>query len=451
MPLTTDPVAARTFAIFDARLQHDVSHPVALALSGGGDSVALLGLAADWARLRGRRLLALTVDHGLQAESADWSRFAARAAADAGADWRGLVWSGDKPAAGITAAARSARHALLADAARQAGARVILLAHTADDIAEADWMRAEGSTLGQVREWSPSPAWPQGRGLMLLRPLLGQQRSGLRSWLRARGSAWLEDPANQDARFGRARARLALSLDPRPGAARPANAHELPVAEGTAPSMPSATYFADAGAILLRRGAGERVLGAAVVCAGGGTLPPRGGRLSRLAARLSSGETFTAVLCGARITASFDTVLIHREAGEWRRRPLSPLPLHPDVPTVWDGRFELEVSQPGWCVVPALGWMAQLEAGDRAILNRLPASLRPSLPVLIRDDETGPVLAGCRARARCLVSRRFNLFLGEVTHETGLVASNDGASPDADLFLFHDGAFAPNRVTRGLR
>ena len=54
--------------------------PVAIALSGGGDSLALLHLAKAWADRAGRRLIALTVDHGLQAAGAAWSRFAAERA-----------------------------------------------------------------------------------------------------------------------------------------------------------------------------------------------------------------------------------------------------------------------------------------------------------------------------------------------------------------------------------
>ncbi|HZV85188.1 MAG TPA: ATP-binding protein, partial [Brevundimonas sp.] len=77
-----------------------------LALSGGGDSMALLQVAASWARENGRRMLALTVDHGLTPESAVWTVFARDAARAAGADWRGLDWSGPRPASGLQAAAR---------------------------------------------------------------------------------------------------------------------------------------------------------------------------------------------------------------------------------------------------------------------------------------------------------------------------------------------------------
>src|SRR5690606_3164023 len=121
-----------------ARLETDVDRPVALALSGGGDSNPLLHLAAAWAEQAGRQLLALTVDHQLTPDSGRWTRFAQAAAIEVGADWRGLNWTGDKPASGLSAAARAARHRLIAEAAREAGARVILFAHTADDIAEAD-------------------------------------------------------------------------------------------------------------------------------------------------------------------------------------------------------------------------------------------------------------------------------------------------------------------------
>src|SRR5690606_9178284 len=98
------------------------------------------------------------------------------------------------------------------------GARVILFAHTADDVAEGDRMRAEGSTLGRLRDWSPSPAWPEGRGLMLLRPMLDVSRSELRDWLRGQGADWIDDPANEDLRYARARARVAGPAA-RPGAA----------------------------------------------------------------------------------------------------------------------------------------------------------------------------------------------------------------------------------------
>ena len=190
--------------VLDRRLQARHPRPIAVALSGGGDSLALLLATAAWAERAGRELLVLTVDHGLRAESADWTRTCAATAQRLGLAFRALAWTGAKPASGLPAAARLARHRLLADAARQARARVILMGHTASDIREAVAMRAAGSTTPDPREWSPSPVWPQGRGLFLLRPMLGLGRAEIRDWLTARGETWIDDPANADPAYARA-------------------------------------------------------------------------------------------------------------------------------------------------------------------------------------------------------------------------------------------------------
>jgi tRNA(Ile)-lysidine synthase len=400
-----EAVAAR----LDARLLTDVEAPLAVALSGGGDSVALLDLVADWAQRRGRRLIALTIDHGLSPESARWTDHAAEAAARVGADFRALPWIGDKPLTGLPAAARAARHALLAQAARAAGARVILTGHTADDVAEGDWMRANGSTLGRLAEWGPSPVWPKGRGLALFRPLLTVRRQALRHHLNARGLGWIEDPANDDPRFARARARRAL--------------------EGLAPPSPpppvaSATLFDVDGFGVIRgpRGLGPRDLSLALVCASGGERPPRGERLAALAHRLAGRDDVTAVLGGARVEASGDKVVVYREAGEFARRP----PATTDG--VWDGRFEIEAAL-DQTVAPAAGHRARLSPADRARLAALPAPLRSSLPVLFRNPTAAPILAGVETGLRCLVGARLALAQGGLSHEAAMTRPSDGGTP----------------------
>ncbi len=109
-------------AILDRRLRAQSRRPVAVALSGGGDSLALLLASDTWAKAAKRSLLVLTVDHGLQAESAAWTTACAATAERLGLAFRALAWIGDKPSTGLPAAARAARQALLADAARDAGA-----------------------------------------------------------------------------------------------------------------------------------------------------------------------------------------------------------------------------------------------------------------------------------------------------------------------------------------
>lgn len=432
-------LAARVHARLDQRLSHHVDQPVALALSGGGDSIALLRLAAGWASARGRRLLALTVDHQLQSGSAVWTAFAAQAARAQGADWIGLDWCGDKPKTGVTAAARLARHRLIANAARDAGARVVLFAHNADDIAEADWMRAQGSTLGRLRDWTPSPVWPEGRGLMLARPLLSERREMLRNWLSGQGATWIDDPANEDPRYGRSRARQALQTT----ASEPEPTARAAVA-------PSATpIILDGGIIQLDRNLRAATLATTLVCAGGGSTPPRGDRLSAILNRLRASEDFVAVLAGARLEARADRVIVMREAGEWTRRPIAPLRLEPGQASVWDGRLVFTARAPGWTVVPARGRLSRLTAQDRATLNRLSPAARAAVPVLLRDGETAPVLASRMVELRNLVPERLRLALDETTHEDDLINSPDGVTPWNLLFSRTD---IPDRgPNRGLR
>ena len=231
-------------AALDRRLRPDSAAPLAVGFSGGGDSLALLILTLEWAQAHGRTVVSLTVDHQLNPASAAWTVAAAARAQAMGVQAQAQAWTGDKPSAGLPAAARAARHALLADAAREAGARVLLLGHTADDLAEAAAMRAEGSTVSDPREWSPSPVWPEGRGVFVLRPLLAVGRAEIREWLTARGETWLDDPANDDLNYARARARRRLSSpEERSGTGEVAAKPTEGTSSGctTAPDAPSVT------------------------------------------------------------------------------------------------------------------------------------------------------------------------------------------------------------------
>lgn len=405
-----------------ARLLANDPAPVAVAVSGGSDSVALLHLAQEWAAAHGRSLAVLHVDHGLNPDSHVWRDRVRDMAGRLGAAFHSARWEGPYPDTGLPAAARAARHARLADMARAVGARVILTGHTADDVAEGRWMQAEGSTLGQLRDWSPSPAWPEGRGLLLLRPLLGERRTDLRDWLGAQGGDWIEDPANADLRYGRSRARQALVE----GGQAAAPQQDRP--------LRASCITADAwGVIHARRDTEPRALAFGLVVAGGGARLPRGDRLVRLTGRIAAGENFTAGLVGARLVAGTDGLMLVREAGDYRRRGEPVQDLISGVETVWDGRFAVTVDAPGWRVAPLARRAARLGPADRAILAGLPAAVRPGLPVLIRDDEAGPVLAQTGARVEALAACRLALGLGQVEHEADLKCRRewrtDGRAP----------------------
>jgi tRNA(Ile)-lysidine synthase len=369
-------------AALDRRLDPGSAAPLAVGFSGGGDSLALLRLTLDWARAHGRPVLSLTVDHQLQPQSAAWTRDAVAKARALGAEARSLVWTGDKPATGLSAAARRARHALLAEATRAAGAKVLLLGHTADDLAEAAAMRAEGSTVSGPRDWAPSPVWPEGRGVMLLRPLLGSRRADLRAWLSGQGETWLDDPANDDPRSARARARHAG-----------ARLVDTPPAEPRSPPMFESDPY---GVIQLRRDVAATHLAAACLCAAGTERPPRGERLERLVARLRSSEVFTATLAGARVEAGTDAVRFYRDAGEIARGGLAALTLSPGETGVWDGRYEITAGEAAITVRPLKGLAAGLPRDQREALKAVPAAARPALPAVVDAGgaATCPVLVG---------------------------------------------------------
>lgn len=394
-------------AVLDGRLDPNSAAPLAVGFSGGGDSLFLLKFVMSWARPRGRPVLALTVDHQLQPDSDRWTADAVGKARALGVEARALAWTGDKPATGLPAAARRARHALLAEAARAAGAKVLLLGHTASDLAEGVLMRAEGSTVSDPREWAPSPVWPEGRGVFVLRPLLSLTRAAVHEALAAEGETWLEDPANTDQCYARARARAA-------------GAPEAPPNSSSSPFPPPPNFSVDAsGAIHLPRDVAAAPLAAALLCAAGTERPPRGERLDRLVQRLRSGETFIATLAGARIEAG-DDVLICRDAGETARGGLAPLSLSPGETGVWDGRWEVTAGEASLTVLALKGSASSLSPDQRALLASLPASVRPSLPLLLRHGVApapapldGPDLAAeGGARVRSLVLDRFRAAIG---------------------------------------
>ena len=372
-------LAAAVHEGLDRRLLSASPAPIAMALSGGGDSLALALITTDWARAHGRRLLILTVDHRLRPESAAWTDACAATAARLGADFQALAWEGAKPATGLPAAARTARHRLIAEAARSAGAKVVLMGHTASDRLEAAAMRTAGSTTPSPREWVPSPAWPEGRGIFLLRPMLNQTRADIRAWLAQRGETWIEDPANEDPRFARARARAGLSGGETDDLAPPRDIADLAraaadLAGGLA--APRATL----------QDAPQAFLATACLCAAGTARPPRGDALGRLMEALRGDGPFTATLAGARIEAGDGDLRFLRDAG---RGGLAPLTLAAGVTGVWDGRFEISTDRA--VTIQALaGHAAGLPAAQRTELQRLPGGARGTLPFI--TGEGSPML-----------------------------------------------------------
>ena len=417
----SDPCDLQTTvsAVLHRRLLTHTPRPVAVALSGGGDSHALLLAALAWAERAGRSLIVLTVNHQLQPQSQAWTEACGELAARLGLPFQALAWEGEKPVTGVAAAARAERHQLLADAARDAGARVILMGHTASDVAEARLMRTTGSSTPEPREWSPSPVWPEGRGVFLLRPMLAMGRDDVRQWLAAQGETWIDDPANTDLKSARVRARQALDVQ---AGDRPVGSPELP------PDELALACGTDAGGSLsvsrkaLRRAQMPmltRFVAAASVSAGGGVRTPLRERVRSLSERLRGAEVFTATLAGARVEADASQVRFLREPGEVERGGLGPLTLRPGETGIWDGRFEITAHR-AVEIRPLGGLMRKLSDADRQALQMLAAHARPALPAIIGGEgqATSPMLADVDGIAcRALVHNRLLAACGAVDRE----------------------------------
>ncbi|NQV98114.1 MAG: tRNA lysidine(34) synthetase TilS [Rhodospirillales bacterium] len=321
---------------------------LAVALSGGSDSLALLHLATRWAATCQAQVTALTVDHDLRSNS--------RAEAETVGNWvralghshHILTWKGAKPATGIQAAARSARYQLMEDWCRDHDVLHLMVAHTRDDQAETYLMRKHHGSgpdgmaaMSAVRELTDC---------RLLRPLLAETRETLRDGLRSRGVNWIEDPSNADPAYERVRWRnhiagenLALAdlADTVADfAARRVRANQVLVSQIAPGVSLSPMGYATIGADVLENlpplQAG-RLLARVLSVIGGGLYPPDQKKTNALCARMNRMDSGSLTLGGCHVSKGAGGLHILREG---RNLPLPHL-IHPGDTVSWDRRFRM--------------------------------------------------------------------------------------------------------------
>ena len=183
------------------------NHMVGVAVSGGGDSVALLRLLFGWGQEHGHKVYAATINHNLRSDAQEEAKFVANICSDLGVSHRILSWDDWDGQGNLQNAARIARKSLLTDWAWELGIETIALGHTRDDQAETFLLRlARGSGVdglsGMKQISGENPVW--------VRPLLGATRGDLRNYLTTSGQIWVDDPSNDDDRFDRVKMRKAM-------------------------------------------------------------------------------------------------------------------------------------------------------------------------------------------------------------------------------------------------
>ncbi len=346
-PVMTETGAALALAFAATMSRIGLFEPaphLAVAVSGGGDSMALLLLAQIWCQARGGHVTALTVDHRLRAASTAEARDVAGWCRERAIAHVTLIWDGAKPARAIQARARVARYALLEEWCREAGVLHLLLGHHRDDQAETIAMRAAKKSGPDGLAGMAVIA--EHRDVRLLRPLLGVAKQDLLGWLRGQGEVWLEDPSNGDPRFERARLRANM---PSPSAHPPSPAR-VDTDRAVAMILARIATVHPEGWVRLHRaglvGLGSELvahlLERSVVTVAGGSYPPR-----RFASRacaawvMGVGGLARRTLAGCQLirgTAHLDVL----------REPAAVAPTDITMTTgevLWDGRFRIRSSR----------------------------------------------------------------------------------------------------------
>ncbi len=381
---------------------------VAVAVSGGPDSMALCLLADRWSRALGGSVLALTVDHGLREESAREAETVSGWLTGRGIEHRVLPWrreAGAGIAGSVQAAARSARYRLLEEACAKAGILHLLLAHTRDDQAETVLLRlSKGSGIDGL---SAMAGIRETGAVRLLRPVLGYAKSRLEATCRHLAQEWIVDPGNAAPRFARGRLRRVsaalategLTPERLADSARRAGRARAALEAATADWLGRAVSVFPEGYLQIDRtrllqapeDIALRALARCLLVVGGGGHAPRLERLERLYAAIGSGEDAAGrTLGGCRVIGDgAGRLLICREPAATETLPVPGKAGQRRAPVLWDGRFRIapEAGLPAGIDVRRLGVTgrsALREAGLAAA--RLPAVAALSLPGLWDAD-----------------------------------------------------------------
>jgi tRNA(Ile)-lysidine synthase len=368
---------------------------LALAVSGGSDSTALMLLAARW---KGPvKFSVLSVDHGLRPASRSEALKVKAWAGAMGFEANVLSWKGAKPQSALQALAREARYRLLAQWCAEHGAEGVVTAHTLEDQAETLLMRlARGSGLDGLSAMAEES---MVHGLRVLRPLLEIDRRRLKSFLAAQGQAFFDDPSNSNPAFERIRIRQAgkllkkLGLGPLALArtARRLGRARRALEQATDELERNAVHHQAEGHAIVDLAQFEaapeeirlRILSRLLERIGGASAPARLSETEALSAWITQDSGRARTLGGCRVQRRARSLIIGRELGR-----MSGVPMHikPGETLIWDDRFAIKLakdSSRSLAVVP----LGEAPWSGRVTRPRqLPDFVFKALPALISGD-----------------------------------------------------------------
>lgn len=347
------------------QLKLENEQAIIAAVSGGSDSIGLLINLADYLKKLEvtqpvPRLVAVTVDHDLRAESAAEAASVAQFCAQRNIHHITKIWSADKPATGLSDAARRMRYALLGEAAREVGAQMIFTGHSQDDQVETYIMRSSRSSRSSrsgseyLRGHAGMAAFTMiEREFLLVRPLLNTRREALRDQLHARSIGWIDDPTNLDTHYERPRIRKARKesehvalLDLIAQAAQKRQAVNQQAADYFAANPEILEHLTPDIAVIdktllaaMPQEAAHVFIGFVLALAGGKNLLPRTEDRALLYRKMVQGEV-------KQQRMNYAGCIIELGLGQhriWReRRNLPAMVVEPNTKKLWDQRYWIE-------------------------------------------------------------------------------------------------------------
>ncbi len=421
-PRTDDPTAHHAMLrhFVASAFAFDKPKRMAVAVSGGGDSMALLHLLADWAAEEKIHLQAVTVNHGLRPEAEAEAKFVSEVAQGLKIKHTTLTWSGYSGEGNLQDAARRARYHLMATWAREQDISTIALGHTADDQAETFLMRLsrasglDGLTGMQRRRSAHGVTW--------VRPLLMEERFSLRQYLRDIRVPWIDDPSNEDEAFERVRARRVmaeiseLGIDVHVigrvmdhlGQVRTAldyatHDHALScVTEEMGDLIIDRRRFFDAAPEINRRLVTQALRWIASADYG-----PRGMKLQEFLSAMMRGRDAT--LHGVRLLGGKEVFRLTREHAAVVGKTARP-------GEVWDGRWVIDTVSDQSLTVRALGEDGLLQLGERPETAPPREVLRASPALFDGDSLVSAPLAGFGSATLRLVHPQNAFFTSLLSH-----------------------------------
>jgi tRNA(Ile)-lysidine synthase len=193
---------------------------IALAVSGGGDSMALaLAVLHQLHYHPDLKVYCLTVDHGLRPQSKSEAKYVSQSILDrvkklnleGRAFHHILRWQGVKPKTGLQEKARQKRYELLYDFCSKKKIEDLALAHHQEDQFETFLFRlSKASGLDGLGAMKPQQSYNDK--MTLHRPFLNLSHQDLIAYCQRHSQQWVEDPSNQSDRFARIRLRQAAQI-----------------------------------------------------------------------------------------------------------------------------------------------------------------------------------------------------------------------------------------------